>query len=218
MTDIEHMLLLVILMAASGLLGGLVNYWGASQALSQSELYPFLKRISAGLAAAFAVPLFLNMISSSLVADSKTDPLKLLVIAGFCIVAAISSKAFIESLSKRLLNQVEQLDKDQKSLREDVEPVLTKEKEPMEDQVSIVSRYDLDDDDKNALKALASTKWSMRSLSGIMKDSGLKDIKAVWSLTKLCEQGLARKNTKNAKDWWWLTTEGRILAKEFKYQ
>lgn len=214
MTEIQHLLVLVALMAVGGLLGGLVNYWGAPQALAQSESYPLLKRISAGLAAAFAVPLFLNMISSSLVADSKHDPLKLLVIAGFSIVAAISSKAFIESLSKRLLNQVEQLDKDQKTLREDVEPVLTKEKEPVIEQVSIASRYDLDEEDKNVLKVLANPKWSMRSLSGIMKDSGFRDIKAVWSLTKLCEQGLARKNTKDGKDWWWLTTEGRSLAKE----
>jgi hypothetical protein len=205
MTDLQHLLTLAALMAGCGLLGGFVNYWGAPQALAQSESYPFLKRMSAGIAASFAVPLFLNMISSSLVADSKSDPLKLLVIAGFCIVAAISSKAFIESLSKRLLNQVEQLDKDQKTLREDVEPVLTKEKEPpVVDQVSIASRYNLDDDDKNVLKVLANPKWSMRSLSGIMKDTGFKDIKTVWSLTKLCNQALARKNTKDGKDWYLL--------------
>lgn len=218
MTDIEHLLVLAALMAVCGLLGGLVNYWGTPQALAQSESYPFLKRFSAGLAASFAVPLFLNMISSSLVADSRTNPLKLLVITGFCIVAAISSKAFIESLSKKLLNQVEQLDKDQKSLREDVEPVLTKEKEPLVEQVSIASRYDLDDADRNVLKVLANPKWSMRSLNGIMKDSGFKDSEAAWSLTKLCDQGLARKNTKDGKAWWWLTTEGRSLAKEVGQQ
>ena len=214
MTELEHLWALVGVMAGCGLLGGLVNYWSAPPASAQSESYPFLKRVSAGLAASFAVPLFLNMISSSLVADSKTDPLKLLVIAGFCIVAAISSKAFIESLSKRLLNQVEQLDRDQKTLREDVEPVLAKEKEPVANQVAIASRIDLDDDDKKVLEVLANPKWSMRSLSGIMTDTGFKDIKAAWSLTKLCDQALARKNTKDGKDWWWLTTEGRSLAKE----
>lgn len=180
-----------------------------------SCITPFLKRISAGIAASFAVPLFLNMISSSLVADSKTDPLKLHVIAGFCIIAAISSKAFIESLSKRLLNQLDQLDKDQKILREDVEPVLAKEKEPDEDQQIMAEIYDLDDEDRIILKALANPKWSMRSLSGIMKGSGFTDIKAVWSLTKLCDQRLARKNTKDGRDWWWLTTEGRTLARKY---
>jgi hypothetical protein len=214
MTDAQHLIALAVLMAACGLVGGLVNYWGAPQVQVQTEPHPILKRISAGIAASFAVPLFLNMISSSLVTDSKTDLLKLLVIAGFCIVAAISSKAFLESLSKRLLNQVEQLDKEQKSLREDVEPVIVKEQEPNADQISVASRYDLDQDDKSVLNVLANPKWSMRSLTGIMKDTGFGDIKAAFSLTKLCDLGLARKNTKDNKDWWWLTTDGRSLVKE----
>lgn len=214
MTDIEHLLVLATIMVACGLLGGLVNFWGTPQTLAQSESYPLLKRISAGLAASFAVPLFLNMISSSLVTDSKSEPLKLLVFAGFCIIAAISSKAFIETLSKKLLSQVEQIDKDQKALREDVDPVIAKEMEPVGEQQSIVSRYNFDKDDEKVLKALAHQRWSMRSLNGIMKDSGFGDVKAVFSLTKLHGQGLVRKNTKNGKDWWWLTTDGRSLAKE----
>lgn len=218
MTELNHLLALLTVMTLSGMLGGLVNFWSAPKVQTQTESYPLLKRISAGLAASLAVPLFLNMISSSLVADSKSDYLKLVIIAGFCIIASISSKAFIESLAKRLLNQVEQLDKEQKTLRDEVEPVIVKEREPAGEQLSIASRYDLDADDKNVLKELANPKWSTRSTSGIMKATALEDIKAARSLTRLRDLGLARKNTKDNIDWWWLTSEGRSLAKDLGLQ
>lgn len=54
----------------------------------------------------------------------------------------------------------------------------------------------------------------MRSLTGIMRDTGLNDIKAAKSLTKPCNLAPARKSSKDDKDWWWLTTDGRTLAKE----
>jgi hypothetical protein len=95
MNDLAHIGMLAALMALCGVLGGLVNYWG--DATASAEPHPLLKRLAYGLAASFVVPLFLNMISSSLVADSRTDNLKLFVIVGFCIIAAISSRTFIES-------------------------------------------------------------------------------------------------------------------------
>lgn len=212
MSNLHHLTVLALLMATCGLLGGLVNYWGALQVREENEAHPLLKRISAGLAASFVVPLFLNMISSSLVADSREEPLKLLVIAGFCIVAAIFSRTFLESISRRVLNQVEQLDRDQRSLREDVEPVIVKEQEPTTEELSTVSRAHLDPCDKDVLEALANPKWSMRSLNGIMKETGLGESEAKASLARLCDGGLVRKNTKNHKAWWWLTSEGRSLS------
>jgi len=146
------------------------------------------------------------MISSSLLQESKSDPLKLFVFLGFCIIAGLSSRAFLDSLSKRVLNQVSELSKEQKSLREDIEPVIEKEKEP---SVIFSERINLDEEAKKVLKALASPKWSMRTMSGVMKDTGLDDIRAAYSLSLLCESGLAKRNTKNGKDWWWLTSDGR---------
>ncbi len=214
MSDNQHILLLIIIMLLSGILGGLVNYLGVSKEQIQNEKSPFWKRISAGLAASFSVPLFLNMISSSLISDSQTEILKLFVVAGFCIVASISSKAFIDSITKKLLNQVQEIDTAQKNLRDDVEPMIAKETEPTEEKIAIAGRYELDDIDKEVLNALANPKWSMRSLGGILKQTKLKDIEAAYHLSKLCGQGLAKRNTKNGKDWWWLTVEGRAVANE----
>ena len=209
----EHFLILLSIILGCGLLGGAVNYWSVSKEIVESEDHPVLKRLSAGVAAALAVPLFLNMISSDLLQKSKENDLQLLVVAGFCVIAAISSKAFIDSLSKKLLSQLDNLNQEQKNLRNDMEPVLVKETEPEELVQGMTLQYDIDDDDYLVLKALGGKKWSMRTMSGVMADTKFGDVKAAYSLSKLCELSLARRNTKNGKDWWWLTSQGTALYK-----
>src|SRR3989304_6015422 len=75
---------------ASGVFGGLVNFY-----LSKPDDVPTptkTRSIIVGTAASFLVPLFLNMISSNLIDLIKGhDSSKLLVLLGFCLVAAISS-------------------------------------------------------------------------------------------------------------------------------
>jgi len=211
MTDTQHIYILLAVMVASGVLGGLVNYFGDVQA---SEKHPLLKRLSAGVAGAFVVPLFLNMISSTLIADSKSDELKLLIVAGFCIIASISSKAFIDSITKRLVNQVEEIGKQQKNLSGEVEPLIQKETEPTTKSTLIAPRYDINSEDKKVLKGLANPKWSLRSLNGISKETGFTDLKCAFILDKLCALGLTAKSTRDNNDRWWLTSEGRSLVLE----
>jgi hypothetical protein len=59
-----------------------------------------------GVVAAFIVPLFLSTISSDLLSSGVTDRLKLFVFGGFCIVAAIGSRAFIHNISDAVLEKV----------------------------------------------------------------------------------------------------------------
>lgn len=61
------------------------------------------KYILLGIGAAFLVPAFLNMISSNL-ASSK-DNNDYLIFAGFCLIAAIFSKRFINTLGERILKE-----------------------------------------------------------------------------------------------------------------
>jgi hypothetical protein len=97
-------LILIVIMAASGSLGGLVNYYLArSENPNQSNLK---ESLVIGIAASFLMPLFLQMISSNLLEGARTsDPLKLFVFAGFCLIAAVSSKAFIRTLSDQVLKE-----------------------------------------------------------------------------------------------------------------
>ncbi|TRZ75873.1 MAG: hypothetical protein D4R93_04220 [Deltaproteobacteria bacterium] len=101
---------IALVMLAAGSLGGLVNYFIADP--EQEKPLPWWQHVVVGVVAAFMVPLFLNMISGDLIdkirgIDGKPgDYSKLFVLAGFCLVAAVSSRAFIRTLSERVLREV----------------------------------------------------------------------------------------------------------------
>ncbi|HVF50586.1 MAG TPA: YEATS-associated helix-containing protein [Pyrinomonadaceae bacterium] len=103
----RHTLMLVGVMLIGGALGGGVNYFFAraddpSKASAVSSIF-------VGLVAALLVPLLLRMLSSDLLTNSRTDPFAVLVFLGFCLLAAIASRAFITTLTDRLLQQVREV-------------------------------------------------------------------------------------------------------------
>ncbi|HVF44674.1 MAG TPA: YEATS-associated helix-containing protein [Pyrinomonadaceae bacterium] len=101
-----YVALLILIMILAGCLGGVVNFF---QAKSDDPARADLRHsLVVGVAAAFLVPLFLQMISSTILSTGAANPLELFIFAGFCIVAAISSKAFISSLSERILKDVKE--------------------------------------------------------------------------------------------------------------
>jgi len=107
-------LVILAIMVAAGFSGGLVN-WAMTRS-DGSDDRPWWSHVLTGIAAAFLVPLFLHFVSSDLLAkllNQKSESLTLsgLIYTGFCLVAAISSKAFIESVSKRVLQMAEQAKK-----------------------------------------------------------------------------------------------------------
>lgn len=61
-----------------------------------------------GIAAAFMVPLFLNMISSTLIRNSYSDPSQLFVLSGFCLAAAVFARQFIGSVGEKALELLKQ--------------------------------------------------------------------------------------------------------------
>src|SRR5215471_12339877 len=101
MTPPQTFELLAIAIASAGLLGGLINFHLSQRA--DGEDPSLWKSATLGIGAASLVPLFLNTISSNLVQQIQKpdDPSKIvqsfLVFFGFCLVASISSKAFIQS-------------------------------------------------------------------------------------------------------------------------
>lgn len=120
--------LIILSMVAAGMLGGAVNFFMAdpppekaapanstTEKSSGAKPLKWWQHLIIGVSAAFVVPVFLNMISSTLISEIKgyiTDPgilSKLLVLDGFCLLAAISSRAFIRSMSDFLLQQVKEV-------------------------------------------------------------------------------------------------------------
>ena len=101
----SYMLLLLGIMLCAGVLGGAANYFMSDKnpAAGGSE---FVKYAVLGVVAAFTVPLFLNMISSDLLAAAKSRPIDLFVFAGFCLLFVLLSRRFVESATAKLLQHL----------------------------------------------------------------------------------------------------------------
>jgi len=103
--ELDPLRSIALVLLVSGIVGGLVNAIITDPA--QETRLPWWQHTLVGVAASFMVPLFLNMISGELIdkiIEGKNS--KLFVLAGFCLVAAISSRAFIRTISDRLLQEV----------------------------------------------------------------------------------------------------------------
>ena len=99
--------------AICGVIGGIIGYIEELNSGKNGDIWHFLKYLLLGLSAAFVVPLFLNTISSTLIKDvlntgSPGSIVSLLVVAGFCLIASISSRRFIERITDKILQQVNQ--------------------------------------------------------------------------------------------------------------
>lgn len=101
----NYMLLLFGIMLFSGTLGGIANYFLSDRdgAFSAKALF---KYAVLGVVASLTVPLFLNMISSDLLAMAKSRPIDLFVFAGFCLLFVLFSRRAVENMSARLQQQL----------------------------------------------------------------------------------------------------------------
>lgn len=104
----NYMLLLLGIMVVTGVLGGVANYFLREKDLGVSGK-DLVKYAVLGIVAALTVPLFLNMISSDLLAGAKSRPIELFVFAGFCLLFVLFSRRFVESAVAKLLQQLDQL-------------------------------------------------------------------------------------------------------------
>lgn len=120
---------IIATMVGAGVLGGAINTI-LSRSLPLKDGEPPLPGLGAhivlGVGAALIIPLFLSMISSGLVGDlAKGNELtpelfaKLLVLVGFCLLAAISSRAFLQSMTQRLLREVAEAKRMAREAKED---------------------------------------------------------------------------------------------------
>ncbi len=103
----------IIMMLVAGILGGGVNCLQARKTgdpLPKSRGYYFLLSI----AASFSVPLFLSLTKSELLKDVLSPEASLtedwFILFAVCLVAAIYAQAFLESVSKKLLARVDQVE------------------------------------------------------------------------------------------------------------
>ena len=104
----NYMLLLLGIMVVTGILGGVANYFMREKDSSVGGK-DWVRYAVLGIVTALTVPLFLNMISSDLLAGAKSRPIELFVFAGFCLLFVLFSRRFVESAAAKLLQQLGQL-------------------------------------------------------------------------------------------------------------
>lgn len=218
---------IALVMLASGVLGGLVNFF-LSDPQDERHL-TWWQHIFVGVTAAFMVPLLLNMISADLidkirgVNGQQGDYSKLFVLAGFCLVAAVSSRAFIRTMSERVLQEVRSARKNAEEAKEEaaeakaaVAPFV--EEDVPENEIekrtpSETPEVDLTDTEKKVLKAMISSSYSMRSITGIAKDTDLTKPSVSHVISTLMVKGLVvQAQSSSGQPRWYPSTEGRIHA------
>ncbi len=173
-------------MLVSGIVGGLINSYLSDPATEKPLTW--WQHIVVGVGASFMVPVFLNMISSRLISEITGPPLtsemlsKILVLAGFCLLASISSRAFIRSITDKLLQEVSAAKQEAQEAKQQAEKAetiasLSVESDPQE-QPNIAGalipspRPDLSEPEKQVLRAMVNSRFAMRSITGIAQDTG----------------------------------------------
>ena len=207
-----YVILLIIVFG--GTLGGLISAF-ISEEDNVTRAF-CLRRVIIGLGAAFLVPLFLNMISSNLLEQARTTPSAYLIFGDFCIISAVSSKVFIASISDRLLRQVKEVEEKLRAVKESVEPILIKEKEP-ETRAQLATRADpqspVSESERSILQALNNGAYSMRTLDGIAKDTSLELNVVSGYIVQLQTRGLASMIVgDDQRSFWYLTQLGKMAA------
>ena len=212
------------IMVVAGFCGGGLNYLLSRR--DNAENAAIWQSLVGGVVASFMVPVFLNMISSNLVdsikgiAPNAGDPSKLFVFAGFCLVAAVSSKAFINTLSHRILSEAKATREKVEQIKNEVDPIIAKETEkespePTPLSVSVADRMALGENQKKVLKALANGRFTLRTRTGICKDTGLPREEVIKILEELETEDLARSAKVlvrgDLKTRWYATEEGRAV-------
>jgi DNA-binding MarR family transcriptional regulator len=220
---------LVVAIVFAGLLGGLVNFYLSHR--SDPEDNNLWKSITMGVVAAFLVPLFLTTISSKLVEAIRTEPndqsKNILVFFGFCLVAAISSKAFIQSISKRVLDEAREAKKTAQAaskkaseIQSAVEPIIQKEteREPEATETGVVATLPkLNNQEWNVLEHLARGEKLLRTRTSLGRETGMSHAEVSKIMDTLREKNLVASKEMQKENGakmrrWYITSTGRDIV------
>jgi hypothetical protein len=218
-------------MLGSGLLGGTANYL-----LLHKDDPEYAKRSRSfvlGLVASLLAPLFLKTISSDMLDKISSIrygsgvPFDFFVFTSFCLLVAVFSRTFAETVAKRLATEVEKAKRESKDAQtrailaeeraSEVEPMLRQEMEqrtePLPESVRNTippSLQDLpvDHTDRELLRALFSGQYSYRTVSSLAEEVQMEEPDAVKRLERMREQALAGKKTTPTRNLWFLTDKG----------
>ncbi|MFN4342450.1 MAG: YEATS-associated helix-containing protein [Azonexus sp.] len=210
-----HMLLILGIMIVTGVLGGIANLYLADRH-GEPGRRDWVKYPVFGVVAALTVPLFLNMISSTLLEGARIKPVDYYVFAGFCVLYVVASRRLFENIVQRLLGQIDQVRRDvgqirQQQREEPLAVALRAEAEtprPAEPDPREVLSYN----DVEILRALADGHFVYGNLASICETTGLTRELVSQRLTVMKAMGVieTRINEKNVLHWF-VSARGKSL-------
>jgi DNA-binding MarR family transcriptional regulator len=207
------LILVLGIMAISGILAGLTNYF-FSENQKPRVLQAIFGRCLLGIAAALTVPLFLNIISSNLLATAQKNPINLLVFNGICLIFAFVLCRFKEIV---FVKQSQKTDKDKKD-NTIIIPIKTEsgfetsQREFLKDKMN---RTGMSASELKILRSIAGKKHAHTSLVDLLKDPELINEKINETLSSLMAKGFVEQRlNKENRLLLYLTPKGnRILTK-----
>ena len=220
----DKILVIALIILAAGLLGGWAGYLAdAPGGLSagQDERTRVKRHLVLGLVAAWSVPLFLSVLQSALLKDifsprkengvEVVPVVEYLIFAGFCLIAALSSRAFLDNLAKSVIRDVQDLKQHARAANSRIEDN-TARVELVEESVdrdlgqpgaaameTVVRDLegqavpDLVESERNALRAMA--RMTFRTATGIGKDIGVPRSQVGEILDALADRKLVERTT-----------------------
>lgn len=239
----QRVYIVVGIIVVTGLLGG----YGAflmepSENPSAASSRQALRRsLFLGVIAALMVPLFLSLTKSGLMGNifaPKSVPPKppafedYLIFAGLCVLAAVSARRFISSVTERLLQRVDEVERTAAHAEKTAEQAKAEVQEGEEaddpkaprplgiDQMARLPRelesgtITLSPDERNALQALTSKTY--RTRTGVAEDSGISRTRISEVLDDLYAKKLAvpTKSPKTGGMRWIITKAGEAALQQ----
>lgn len=185
------------------------------------------------MVASLLCPLFLKTVSSDIVDRISSIrygsgiPFDFFVFASFCLLVAIFSRTFAETVAKRLAAEVEKAKRESQEAQtravmaeekaREVEPVLRHEMEVLTEPLpesarggipSALQDLPVDHADQELLKALLHGQYCYRTVNSLAEEVQMEEPDAVKRLERMREQALAGKKTTPTRHLWFLTDKG----------
>lgn len=210
-----HMLLILAIMIVAGALGGLANAFMLDRQ-SEAGRREWPKYTILGIVAALTVPLFLNMISSTLLEGARTKPVDFFAFAGFCLIYVVASRRLVDNVAQRFTGQLEQVRREVGQLKEQkqAEALATavREEPAALPEVKLEPREVLSYNDVEILRTLAEENFVYGNLAAICERTGLARDFVSQRLTVMKAMGVieTRINDKNLM-YWGVSARGKTL-------
>jgi hypothetical protein len=211
-----HMLLILAIMILAGMLGGAANYFLADRQ-GEPARRDWLKYPVLGVVAALTVPLFLNMISSTLLEGARTKPVDFFAFGGFCLIYVVASRRLLDNVAQRLLGQIDQVKREVGHLKQQKreEPISLPSAAEVEKSTELEPREVLSYNDVEIVRTLVEESFVYGNLAAICERTGLARDFVSQRLTVMKAMGVieTRINDKNVLHWG-VSARGKALLAE----